>query len=150
MDIASFMAGILVVLVLVIFVILGLLLKMTAEFSNLRGSLNGFVANVSEKLFKIEQIGMATMQASEQFVDALENAMKEGSTPFGNTQQMQQVFRTADGKHVAHSIDEFVKKLESDPEYHNLADKIKEDLENAIGDFNDDDDDDDDEDSPKF
>lgn len=147
MDIASFLAGILVVLTLVVFVILGLLLKMTSEFSNLRGSLNGFVANVSEKLFKIEQIGMATMQASETFVDALENAMKEGSTPFGNSQQTQ-VFRTADGKHIAHSLDEFVKKLESDPEYRNLADKIKEDLENAIEDFNDDDDDDDD--SPKF
>jgi hypothetical protein len=145
MDIVSFLAGILVVLVLVIFVILGLLLKMTSEFSNLRGALNGFIANVSEKLFKIEQIGMATMQASEAFVDALDNAMKEGSVPFNNNQQ---IFRTADGKHIANSIDEFITKLESDPEYHNLADKIKEDLEDAIGNFNDDDDDD--EDSPKF
>jgi CHASE3 domain sensor protein len=146
MDIVSFLAGILVVLVLVIFVILGLLLKMTSEFSNLRGALNGFIANVSEKLFKIEQIGMATMQASETFVDALDNAMKEGSVPFSNNQQ---IFRTADGKHIANSIDEFIKKLESDPEYHNLADKIKEDLEDAIGNFNDDDDEDE-EDSPKF
>jgi hypothetical protein len=145
MDIVSFLAGILVVLVLVIFVILGLLLKMTSEFSNLRGALNGFIANVSEKLFKIEQIGMATMQASETFVDALDNAMKEGSVPFSNNQQ---IFRTADGKHIANSIDEFIKKLESDPEYHNLADKIKEDLEDAIGNFNDDDEDE--EDSPKF
>jgi hypothetical protein len=149
MDMVSFLAGLAVVLTVVIFFILGLLVKLTIEFANLRGSLNGFVANVSEKLFKIEQLGMATMQASETFVDALENAMKEGTSTFGT--QPPQVFRTADGKHIAHSIDEFVKKLETDPEYRTLADKIKEDLENAIGEFDDEDDEDDsEEDSPKF
>jgi hypothetical protein len=147
MDMVSFLAGITVVLTVAIFFILGLLVRLTTEFSNLRGSLNGFVANVSEKLFKIEQIGMATMQASETFVDALENAMKEGTVPMGGPQQ--QVFRTADGKHTAYTIDEFVKKLEADPEYKHVADKIREDLENAIGEFEEDDDDDE-EDLPNF
>lgn len=148
MDINSFLAGIVLIQTLVIFVILGILYKTSIDFSSFKGALNGFIANASEKLYKIEQIGMATMQASETFVDALDNAMREGNGPMSGPNA--QVFRTADGKHVAHSIEEFVKKLESDPEYQSLAQKIKEDLENAIGQFEDDDYDEDDENPRPF
>jgi hypothetical protein len=138
MDIVSFLAGIVLVQTFAIFGIIGMLYKTSTDFSGFKGALNGFIANASEKLYKIEQIGMATMQASETFVDALDNAMKEGNGVMGGPNA--QVFRTADGKHVAHSIEEFVKKLEADPEYQSLAQKIKEDLENAINEFDDDDD----------
>lgn len=141
MDIVSFLAGIVLVQTLAIFAILAMLYKTSVDFSGFKGALNGFIANASEKLYKIEQIGMATMQATETFVDALDNAMKDGNGSAGNPTT--QVFRTADGKHVAHSIEEFISKLEADPEYQSLAQKIKEDLENAISEFDDDDDDDD-------
>jgi hypothetical protein len=143
MDINSFLAGVVLIQTFVIFVILVILYKVSVDFSSFKAALNGFIGNASEKLYKIEQIGIATMQASEQFVDALDNAMGENTGSMGGPNK--QVFRTADGKHVAHSIEDFVKKLESDPEYQSLAHKIKEDLENAIGQFEDDVDEEDDE-----
>lgn len=134
MDIIGFLTGIVVVESLILMSVLLVVLKILYDISFIKGA---FVSTFTEKLHKLEQIGLATMKACETFVDALENATQ----PTGDN--MPQVFRTADGKHVATSIEEFIKKLEADPEYQTLADTIKNDLENEI---NMDDDDDDDED----
>jgi hypothetical protein len=140
MDLMGFLAGIVIVESLILITILLVILKILYDISFIKGA---FVSTVTEKLHKIEQIGLATMKACETFVDALENAMQ------GSPENMPQVFRTADGKHTATSIEEFIKKLEADPEYQNLADTIKNDLENAIN-TDDDDDDEFDVDEKKF
>jgi len=146
MELTGFIAGVIVALVMFNLLIFMLLGKLAIDIFKHIGAFNGFVANTVEKLYKIEQVSMATMQASEQFIDALEKAAGDGTgLP---TTPPAQTFRTADGKHFAHTIEEFIKKLESDPEYQSLAQKIKEDLENAIGEFNDDDDDEDDKNNP--
>lgn len=127
MNLMAIILVIVIIQFIFIFFLAALVAKIMSDVSYIRGA---FISSVVEKLNKLEQIGLATMKASETFVDALENAMKDGVMP--HSAAMHQVFRTADGKHMAHSIEDFIKKLEADPEYQNLAEKIKTDLENAI------------------
>lgn len=82
----------------------------------------------SGTLSRIEQVSMATLKASEMFLDSLENFAKDVPPT---------TYKTADGKHSANTIDEFIKKLEADPEYQALAEGIRKDLEAALGDEDD-------------
>lgn len=78
---------------------------------------------------KIEQMTQATMQASEDFVDALHKVAEE------QDQRMQmpptgffKVFKSEDGRHSASSFEELIKKMRNDPNYTKMSDKDIEEL----------------------
>lgn len=98
---------------------------------------------------KTQQMVQATMEASENFVDALNSATVE----MDKQQQMQQqgffqVFKTQDGKHIAPSFEKLIEKMKSDPDYRKISEKDMEELRNLFED-NSNDDDDDSDDEPK-
>lgn len=97
---------------------------------------------------KTQQMVQATMEASENFVDALNSATVEMEKQ--QQQQMQQqgffqVFRTQDGKHIAPSFDKLIEKMKNDPEYRKINEKDIDELRRLFEDSSNDDDDDNDE-----
>ena len=96
---------------------------------------------------KTQQMVQATMEASENFVDALNSATVE----MEKQQQQQgpqgffQVFRTQDGKHIAPSFDKLIEKMKSDPDYQKITEKDMEELRRLFEDNSNDDEDDSDE-----
>lgn len=96
---------------------------------------------------KTQQMVHATMEASENFVDALNSAtvemekqqqqmMQQGSQGFF------QVFKTQDGKHIAPSFEKLIEKMKNDPEYRQMSEKDMEELRQLFEDNSNDDDDD--------
>lgn len=101
------------------------------------------------ELNKTQQMVQATMEASENFVDALNAANVEMEKQQQNTQQgFFQVFKTQDGKHVAPSFEKLLEKMKNDPDYHKMSEKDMEELRRLFEDSSNDDDDDS-EDEPK-
>jgi len=100
---------------------------------------------------KTQQMVHATMEASENFVDALNSATVEMEK---QQQQMQgpqgffQVFRTQDGKHVAPSFEKLIEKMKSDPDYQKITEKDMDELRRLFEE-NSNDDEDDIDDEPK-
>lgn len=98
---------------------------------------------------KTQQMVQATMEASENFVDALNSATVEMEKQ--QQQQMQQqgffqVFKTQDGKHVAPSFEKLIEKMKNDPDYRKISEKDMDELRRLFEDSaNDDEDDIDDE-----
>jgi hypothetical protein len=96
---------------------------------------------------KTQQMVQATMEASENFVDALNSATIE----MEKQQQQQgpqgffQVFRTQDGKHVAPSFEKLIEKMKSDPDYQKITEKDMDELRRLFEDNSNDDEDDSDE-----
>jgi hypothetical protein len=96
---------------------------------------------------KTQQMVQATMEASENFVDALNSATVE----MEKQQQQQgpqgffQVFRTQDGKHIAPSFDKLIEKMKSDPDYQKITERDMEELRRLFEDNSNDDEDDSDE-----
>jgi hypothetical protein len=93
---------------------------------------------------KTQQMVHATMEASENFVDALNSATVE----MEKQQQQQgffQVFRTQDGKHVAPSFEKLIEKMKSDPDYQKITEKDMDELRRLFEDNSNDDEDDSDE-----
>ncbi len=75
---------------------------------------------------KTQQMVQATMEASENFVDALNSATVEMEKQ--QQQQMQQqgffqVFKTQDGKHIAPSFEKLIEKMKNDPDYRKISEK---------------------------
>lgn len=98
---------------------------------------------------KTQQMVQATMEASENFVDALNSATVE----MEKQQQMQQqgffqVFKTQDGKHIAPSFEKLIEKMKNDPDYRKISERDMEELRRLFEDSSNDDDDDS-EDEPK-
>lgn len=96
---------------------------------------------------KTQQMVQATMEASENFVEALNSATVEMEK---QQQQMPpqgffQVFRTQDGKHIAPSFEKLIEKMKNDPEYREASDKDLEELHRLFEEHSKDDDEDDDE-----
>lgn len=96
---------------------------------------------------KTQQMVQATMNACENFVDALNSATVEMEK---QQQQMPpqgffQVFRTQDGKHIAPSFEKLIEKMKNDPEYREASDKDLEELHRLFEEHSKDDDEDDDE-----
>ena len=92
---------------------------------------------------KTQQMVQATMEASENFVDALNSATVE----MEKQQQMQQqgffqVFKTQDGKHIAPSFEKLIEKMKNDPDYRKISEKDMEELRRLFEDNANDDDDD--------
>lgn len=96
---------------------------------------------------KTQQMVHATMEASENFVDALNSATVE----MEHQQQAQppqgffQVFKTQDGKHVAPSFEKLIEKMKNDPDYSKITEKDMEELRRLFEDNSNDDDDSDEE-----
>lgn len=95
---------------------------------------------------KTQQMVQATMEASENFVDALNSATVE----MEKQQQMQQqgffqVYRTQDGKHIAPSFEKLIEKMKNDPDYRKINEKDMDELRRLFEDNSNDDDEDSDE-----
>lgn len=95
---------------------------------------------------KTQQMVQATMEASENFVDALNSATVE----MEKQQQMQQqgffqVFKTQDGKHIAPSFEKLIEKMKNDPDYRKISERDMDELRRLFEDNSNDDDDDSDE-----
>jgi hypothetical protein len=90
---------------------------------------------------KTQQMVHATMEASENFVDALNSAtveMEKQQPPQG----FFQVFKTQDGKHVAPSFEKLIEKMKNDPDYSKITEKDMEELRRLFEDNSSDDEDD--------
>lgn len=97
---------------------------------------------------KTQQMVQATMEASENFVDALNSATVEMEKQ--QQQQSQQgffqVFKTQDGKHIAPSFEKLIEKMKNDPDYRKISERDMDELRRLFEDnANDDEDDNDDE-----
>lgn len=90
---------------------------------------------------KIEQMSQATMQASENFVDALSEVTKD-TNDTGNLHFIK-MFGSADGKHIAPTVDGLIEKMKRDPNYQQMSDKDIEEIRKLFEDNAEDDDDDD-------
>ena len=98
---------------------------------------------------KTQQMVHATMEASENFVDALNSATVEMEKQQQSQQQgFFQVFRTQDGKHVAPSFEKLIEKMKNDPDYQKITEKDIDELRRLFEE-NSNDDDDDIDDEPK-
>lgn len=91
-------------------------------------------------LNKTQQMVQATMEASENFVDALGEATKEYEQQ-ANMRPLFQVFKSEDGKHSAPTFDQLIEKMKNDPNYRNLNDRDIEELRQLFEDNSSDDDD---------
>lgn len=96
---------------------------------------------------KTQQMVHATMEASENFVDALNSATVEMEKQ--QQQMMQQgpqgffqVFKTQDGKHIAPSFEKLIEKMKNDPEYRQMSERDMEELRQLFEDNSKDDEDD--------
>lgn len=91
---------------------------------------------------KTQQMVHATMEASENFVDALNSATVEMERQQQSQQGFFQVFKTQDGKHVAPSFEKLIEKMKNDPDYSKITEKDMEELRRLFEDNSNDDDDD--------
>lgn len=94
---------------------------------------------------KTQQMVQATMEASENFVDALNSATVEMERQQQSQQGFFQVFKTQDGKHVAPSFEKLIEKMKNDPDYSKITEKDMEELRRLFEDNSNDDDDSDEE-----
>jgi len=95
---------------------------------------------------KTQQMVHATMEASENFVDALNSATVEMEKQQQSQQQgFFQVFRTQDGKHVAPSFEKLIEKMKNDPDYQKITEKDIDELRRLFEENSNDEDDIDDE-----
>jgi hypothetical protein len=95
---------------------------------------------------KTQQMVQATMEASENFVDALNSATVEMEKQQQQQQQgFFQVFKTQDGKHIAPSFEKLIEKMKNDPDYRKISEKDMDELRRLFEDNANDDDDDSDE-----
>ena len=93
---------------------------------------------------KTQQMVQATMEASENFVDALNSATVEMEKQQQHQQQQQgffQVFKTQDGKHVAPSFEKLIEKMKNDPDYRKISERDMDELRRLFEENSNDDDD---------
>jgi hypothetical protein len=94
---------------------------------------------------KTQQMVQATMEASENFVDALNSATLEMEKQQQQQQGFFQVFKTQDGKHIAPSFEKLIEKMKNDPDYSKINEKDMDELRRLFEDNSNDEDDIDDE-----
>lgn len=91
---------------------------------------------------KTQQMVHATMEASENFVDALNSATVEMEQQQRQQQQgFFQVFKTQDGKHIAPSFEKLIEKMKNDPDYRKISERDMDELRRLFEDNSNDDDD---------
>lgn len=95
------------------------------------------------ELNKTQQMVQATMEASENFVDALSEATKEYEGNMMHPRSMIQMFRSEDGRHVAPTFEGLIEKMKNDPSYKQMTDKDIEELKKMFEENLSEDDDDD-------
>lgn len=117
------------------------LLMMTIRLSFIISEAATIIKSMYMSINKIEQMSQATMQASENFVDALSEAMKD--TNDTNSLRFIKMFGSADGKHVSPTVDGLIEKMKRDPNYQQMSDKDIEEIRKLFEDNSEEDDDDD-------
>ena len=91
---------------------------------------------------KTQQMVQATMEASENFVDALNSATVEMEQQQRQQQQgFFQVFKTQDGKHIAPSFEKLIEKMKNDPDYRKISERDMDELRRLFEENSNDDDD---------
>jgi hypothetical protein len=92
---------------------------------------------------KTQQMVQATMEASENFVDALNSTTVEMERQQQQQQQQGffQVFKTQDGKHVAPSFEKLIEKMKNDPDYRKISERDMDELRRLFEENSNDDDD---------
>jgi hypothetical protein len=96
---------------------------------------------------KIEQMSQATMQASENFVDALSNVTNEYQQK-PNDNIMFKMFTTQDGKHTSSTLDGLIEKIKKDGQYKEITENDINELRKLFEDNSDEDDSDDEPNEP--
>ena len=92
---------------------------------------------------KTQQMVQATMEASENFVDALSQAAEETEKQQSMPKGFFQVFKTEDGKHIAPSFEKLIEKMKNDPDYQKITDRDMEELRKLFEENSDEDEDND-------
>ena len=89
-------------------------------------------------------MSLATMQASENFVDALSDAVKTQDDTKSDVipPMFFRMFKSEDGKHVAPTMESLLEKMKNDPTYQQMSEKDIEELRKLFEDNSEDDDDD--------
>lgn len=118
------------------------LLMISIRLSFIISEMATIIKSIYVAVNKIEQMSQVTMQASENFVDALSEATKDTSD--NSSLHFIKMFGSADGKHIAPSVDGLIEKMKRDPNYQNMSDKDIEEIRKLFEDNSDDDDDEDD------
>ena len=93
------------------------------------------------ELNKTQQMVQATMEASENFVDALGQATKEYDQQ-SHMNNMFRVFKSEDGKYSAATFEQLIEKMKNDPNYQKMNDGDIEELRQLFEDNSSDDEDD--------
>lgn len=97
---------------------------------------------------KIEQMSQATMQASENFVDALSNAVSDQETKPQMGPAIFKMFSSEDGRHTAPTFEALIEKMKRDPNYKQMSDNDIEELRKLFEDNSDEEDDTDESNEP--
>lgn len=84
-------------------------------------------------------MSQATMQASENFVDALNEVAKDSDM---SSPTFIKVFGSPDGKHIAPTVDGLIDKMRKDPNYQPMSEKDIDEIKKLFEDNAEDDDDD--------
>jgi len=92
---------------------------------------------------KTQQMVQATMEASENFVDALSQVAEETEKQQSMPKGFFQVFKTEDGKHIAPSFEKLIEKMKNDPDYQKITDRDMEELRKLFEENSDEDEDND-------
>jgi hypothetical protein len=117
------------------------LLMMTIRLSFIISEMATIIKSIYVSINKIEQMSQATMQASENFVDALSEVTKEEST-FLEHPRTFKLFRTEDGKHSSTTVDGLIEKMRKDPKYREITNDDIDEIRKLFEDNTEDDDDD--------
>lgn len=117
------------------------LIVMTAKAIVILTEMSTIIKTIYIEVTKTQQMVQATMEASENFVDALNSATVDMDRQQSHPGVFQ-VFKTHDGKHVAPSFEKLIEKMKNDPDYNSIAENDMEELRQLFEDNSNDDDDD--------
>jgi uncharacterized membrane protein len=92
---------------------------------------------------KIEQMSQATMQASENFVDALSSAVQDPEIRPHTGPNIFKMFSSEDGRHTASTFESLLEKMKKDPNYNQMSNNDIEEIRKLFEDNSEEDDADD-------
>lgn len=115
------------------------LITISIRLSFLVSEMSTIIKSIYIATNKIEQMSQATMQASENFVEALGEAVGDQDT---RTPTVFKMFSSEDGKHTGRTYDELINKIKQDPSYKQMSEDDINEIRKLFEDNLDEDDDD--------
>jgi len=115
------------------------LITISIRLSFLVSEMSTIIKSIYIATNKIEQMSQATMQASENFVEALGEAVGDQDT---RTPVIFKMFGSEDGKHTGRTYDELINKMKQDPSYKQMSEDDINEIRKLFEDNLDEDDDD--------